>query len=135
MTSTERVMEYSRLEQEPQGNEGTLEVPVNWPKYGIITFERVYYAHHPTMPYVLKNLNLCIRSEEKVPFDPSNILQSRDCLACIFLWWSASRRQAASLCYTFLNSLPPRVKPWVIQSFLTFNSMEKSVTIHWKAVE
>ena len=33
-----------------------------------------------------------------------------------------------------INPLTPRVKPWVIQSFLTFDSME-SVTIHWKAVE
>ena len=37
----------------------------------------------------------------------------------------------------FVNPLTPRVKRWVIQSFLTFDSMERtlSVTIHWKAVE
>ena len=35
----------------------------------------------------------------------------------------------------FVNPLTPRVKPWVIQSFLTFDSMDRSVTIHWKAVE
>ena len=37
----------------------------------------------------------------------------------------------------FVNPLTPRVKPWVIQSFLTFDSMYRtsSVTIHWKAVE
>ena len=36
----------------------------------------------------------------------------------------------------FVNPLTPRVKPWVIQSFLTFDSMDRtlSVTIHWKAV-
>ena len=37
----------------------------------------------------------------------------------------------------YLDPLTPRVKPWVIQSFLTFDSMNRtlSVTIHWKAVE
>ena len=38
----------------------------------------------------------------------------------------------------FVNPLTPRVKPWVIQSFLSFDSMDrslKSVPIHWKAVE
>ena len=37
----------------------------------------------------------------------------------------------------FVNPLTPRVKPWVIQSVLTFDSVYRtlSVTIHWKAVE
>ena len=37
----------------------------------------------------------------------------------------------------FVNPLTPRVKPWVIQSFLTFDSMDKTlnVTVYWKAVE
>ena len=37
----------------------------------------------------------------------------------------------------FVNHLNPRVKPWVIQSFLPFDSMGRilRVTIHWKAVE
>ena len=35
------------------------------------------------------------------------------------------------------RALTPRVKPWVMQSFLTFDSMDTtlSMTIHWKAVE
>ena len=41
--------------------------------------------------------------------------------------------------YFTLLTLCPRVKPWVIQSFLTFDStdrtLKKNVTIHWKAVE
>ena len=32
-----------------------------------------------------------------------------------------------------INPLTPREKPWVIQSFLTFDSMDR--TIHGKAVE
>ena len=33
------------------------------------------------------------------------------------------------------NPLTPRVKRCLIQSFLTFDSVDESVTIHWKAVE
>ena len=36
------------------------------------------------------------------------------------------------------NPLTPRVKPWVIQSFLTFDCMDRTLkcqTIYWKAVE
>ena len=33
----------------------------------------------------------------------------------------------------FVYPLTPRVKRWVIQSFLTFDSIDR--TIHWKAVE
>ena len=37
----------------------------------------------------------------------------------------------------FVNPLTPRVKPWVIQVFLTFDSMNRtsSVAIHWKDVK
>ena len=37
----------------------------------------------------------------------------------------------------FVNPLAPRVKPWVIQSFLIFDSMDRtlSVTIRWTAVK
>ena len=36
----------------------------------------------------------------------------------------------------FVNPLTPRVKPWLIQSFLTFNSMDRTLKCdHWKAVE
>ena len=35
----------------------------------------------------------------------------------------------------FVNPLTPRVKPWVIKSFLSFDSMDRSVTTLWKGVE
>ena len=66
MTSVERVVEYSNLEQETQFHAKTVAVPESWPQYGIITFEGLYYAHHRTLPYVLKKLNFCIRAQEKV---------------------------------------------------------------------
>ena len=38
-----------------------------------------------------------------------------------------------------INPSTPRVKPWVIQSFLTFDSVDRTLMcemmIHWKAVE
>ena len=66
MTSVERVMEYTKLEQESQRKDKSVAVPDSWPKYGIITSEGLYYSHHHTLPYVLKKLNFCIRAEEKV---------------------------------------------------------------------
>lgn len=66
MTSVERVIEYSNLEQETQPHAKTIAVPESWPQYGIITFEGLYYTHHHTLPYVLKRLNFCIRAQEKV---------------------------------------------------------------------
>ena len=66
MTSVERVMEYSNLEQETQSHAKTVSLPESWPQYGIITFEGLYYTHHRTLPYVLKRLNFCIRAREKV---------------------------------------------------------------------
>ncbi|CAH3112435.1 unnamed protein product [Porites lobata] len=66
MTSVERVMEYTKLEQESQRKDKSVAVPDSWPKYGIITSEGLYYSHHHTLPYVLKKLNFCIRAKEKV---------------------------------------------------------------------
>ncbi|KAL9972704.1 hypothetical protein ACROYT_G019064 [Oculina patagonica] len=66
MTSVERVMEYSKLEQETQPDDKTVAVPESWPQYGIITFEGLYYTHHHSLPYVLRRLNFCIRAQEKV---------------------------------------------------------------------
>jgi len=66
MTSVERVIEYSNLEQETQPHAKTVAVPESWPQYGIITFEGLYYTHHHTLPYVLRRLNFCIRAQEKV---------------------------------------------------------------------
>lgn len=78
MTSVERVIEYSKLEQETQSHDKTVSVPGSWPQYGIITFESFYYRHHHTMPQVLKKLNLCIRAQEKVRLFP-NIFSTASC--------------------------------------------------------
>ena len=66
MTSVERVQEYTRLDQETQPNDQTVDIPKDWPKYGKITAESLYYAHHNTLPYVLRKMNFCVRAQEKV---------------------------------------------------------------------
>ncbi|XP_031558850.1 multidrug resistance-associated protein 4-like, partial [Actinia tenebrosa] len=65
MTSVERVIEYSQLEPEAEPSK-PLQIPRDWPSNGVISAERLYYSHHKTLPPVLKNLNFCIKSEEKV---------------------------------------------------------------------
>ncbi|CAH3158723.1 unnamed protein product [Pocillopora meandrina] len=65
MTSVERIMELCRLESE--GNwHGKVSVPASWPQLGLITAESVSFKYHPTLPRVLKNVNFCIRAQEKV---------------------------------------------------------------------
>lgn len=57
-------MELCRLESE--GNwHGKVSVPASWPQLGLITAESVSFKYHPTLPRVLKNVNFCIRAQEK----------------------------------------------------------------------
>ncbi|XP_035692355.1 multidrug resistance-associated protein 4-like isoform X1 [Branchiostoma floridae] len=65
MTSAERIIEYSKLDQEPP-LENDYNLPPNWPVHGIITFEGVSFTYSPDGPKVLKNLYGCIRAKEKV---------------------------------------------------------------------
>ena len=66
MTSVERVMEYSNLEQEAELHRDD-ELPEDWPAYGAISAKRLCYSHHPDLPTVLQNINFSIKSNEKVP--------------------------------------------------------------------
>ena len=67
MISVERVLEYSKippeaaLESDPEHKP-----PPDWPKHGIITGEGVCLKYSETAPCVLKELNFCVRSKEKV---------------------------------------------------------------------
>ena len=65
MTSVERVVEYTHLEPEAEPSK-PIEIPPNWPQNGVITAVKLYYSHHKSLPFVLKNLNFEIRAEEKV---------------------------------------------------------------------
>lgn len=67
MTSVERVMEYASLEPEAslESTEDN-KPPENWPKHGIITAEGARFSYTKDGPDVLKGINFCVRSTEKV---------------------------------------------------------------------
>lgn len=65
MTSVERIVALSHLESEGEWH-GHVSVPASWPELGLITAEGVSFRYHPTLPRVLKNMNFCIRAQEKV---------------------------------------------------------------------
>ncbi|EDO38354.1 predicted protein, partial [Nematostella vectensis] len=80
--SVKRVMEYSQVEPEPESSE-PLELPPTWPKYGILTAERLSYSHHKTLPRVLRNMNFCIKGGEKVGIVGRNGLEKSSLLAAL----------------------------------------------------
>lgn len=65
MTSVERIVELCHLESEGEWH-GQVSLPDFWPELGLITGEGVSFKYHPTLPRVLKNINFCIRAQEKV---------------------------------------------------------------------
>ncbi|XP_012251875.1 probable multidrug resistance-associated protein lethal(2)03659 [Athalia rosae] len=67
MTSVERVLEYSKLEQEPS-LESTPEnkPPKEWPSQGKIEFKNMFLRYDRAEPPVLKDLNFIINPREKI---------------------------------------------------------------------
>lgn len=64
MTSVERIKEYIKVEQENNyPNEKQLE---SWPTNGRIEFKNIYMKYASDSPYILKNLNFVINSNEKI---------------------------------------------------------------------
>ncbi|XP_066250934.1 probable multidrug resistance-associated protein lethal(2)03659 [Euwallacea similis] len=64
MTSVERVVEYTEIEQETKGEE---KAPLKtWPEHGQLEFKSVYLRYATNEPYVLNNLTFKIKSKEKV---------------------------------------------------------------------
>lgn len=67
MTSVERVVEYSNLEEEqPLESKPKKTPPPDWPRRGDVKFFRLYLRYAPEEPPVLKCLNFSIKSKEKV---------------------------------------------------------------------
>lgn len=58
-------MALCHLESEGEWH-GHVSVPAAWPQLGLITAEGVSFKYHATLPRVLKNMNFCIRAQEKV---------------------------------------------------------------------
>lgn len=63
MTSVERVLQYTDLEQE---NCVTKQPPSNWPTHGLIEFRHMYCRYDPNGEPVLKDLNIVIQPAWKV---------------------------------------------------------------------
>ncbi|KAL6455854.1 hypothetical protein MHYP_G00357050 [Metynnis hypsauchen] len=65
MTSVERVVEYTELENEAPW-ETQKRPPPEWPSQGMITFDRVNFSYSSDGPVVLKNMTAMFRPKEKV---------------------------------------------------------------------
>lgn len=63
MTSVERVLEYSRLEEEKDTTKPVVEIPKNWPPMGGIEFRSVTLRYGPHAEPVLKDLSFTIRAK------------------------------------------------------------------------
>ena len=65
MISTERVLEYSKLE--PEADHGlSRDLSKGWPREGSIIARNASFTYHSTLPNVLKNVNFMIKPREKV---------------------------------------------------------------------
>ncbi|XP_076749193.1 putative multidrug resistance-associated protein lethal(2)03659 [Xylocopa sonorina] len=67
VTSIERILEYSCLEEEPYLDSIPEKMPApNWPRKGLVEFKNAKLRYGPKSPYVLKGISLVIKPEEKV---------------------------------------------------------------------
>ena len=67
LTSVERILEYSDLDQEPSfETQSEIKLPKDWPSNGHVKFNNVSLSYHPKRTAVLKNLNLTILPKEKI---------------------------------------------------------------------
>ncbi|XP_006608778.1 probable multidrug resistance-associated protein lethal(2)03659 isoform X2 [Apis dorsata] len=67
ITSVERVLEYSNLEEEPfLDSIPEKKPPEEWPTKGLVEFKNVRLKYGPKSPYVLNGINFVINPKEKV---------------------------------------------------------------------
>ena len=65
MTSVERVMAYTEIDSEP-GYSNETRPPESWPIEGNLNIEDLSLVYYKGGPRVLKEVNVCISSKEKV---------------------------------------------------------------------
>ncbi|XP_060681943.1 multidrug resistance-associated protein 4 isoform X2 [Hemiscyllium ocellatum] len=65
MTSVERVLDYTELESEAPW-ESHKPLPDGWPHHGAIVFKNVNFGYSPDCEPILQDLNLAIKSKEKI---------------------------------------------------------------------
>ncbi|KAF6037996.1 ABCC4 [Bugula neritina] len=68
MSAVQRILSYNQLKSEtyPGGTVTSVDVPTNWPTYGIITFESVSLTYPDTGVKALRSVYCCFRAFEKV---------------------------------------------------------------------
>ncbi|XP_057665405.1 ATP-binding cassette subfamily C member 4-like isoform X2 [Diorhabda carinulata] len=67
MISVERILQYTKLEKEgPFESLATKKPPRDWPSNGNIMFKNIYLRYSHELQPVLKNVNIDIRSREKI---------------------------------------------------------------------
>ncbi|GFG33086.1 hypothetical protein Cfor_12110, partial [Coptotermes formosanus] len=67
MTSVERVLEFTNIEQEPPLYSPPDKMPPqSWPSEGAIRFDKLYLRYSKTEGHVLKNLTFAIEAKQKV---------------------------------------------------------------------
>ena len=63
MTSTERILQYTKLDQEAEEHTSVIP-PANWPNKGKIQFDNMHLSYTPEKP-VLKNIDIQVNTKEK----------------------------------------------------------------------
>ncbi|XP_056645129.1 ATP-binding cassette subfamily C member 4-like [Diorhabda sublineata] len=85
MISVERVLQYTKLDKEgPFESLPTKRPPKDWPSKGRITFKNVYLSYGDDLPPALKNLNIEIKSGEKVGIVGRTGAGKTSLIACLF---------------------------------------------------
>ena len=66
IVSVERVLEYARLPSEAPEIVSKNRPPVSWPSKGAVSFNGYSTRYRPTLDLVLKDINLSVKSHEKI---------------------------------------------------------------------
>lgn len=66
MTSAERIDEYAQLLPEEDSQKPSVKTPPEWPHLANIEFRNYSLRYRPDLKPILKNINLCINSGEKI---------------------------------------------------------------------
>ena len=66
MTSVERILQYSKLDQEAPANREDVEIPPGWPNEGAITFDNTSLSYSEDSDLALKDVSVSIKSCQKV---------------------------------------------------------------------
>lgn len=66
MTSVERIVEYTQIDNETDHQTRLCIPDKKWPESGHIEFKHVKMRYDKSLPYILNDLNFVIKSEEKI---------------------------------------------------------------------